>query len=181
MIENQKEVVEDLIDSKPKGKLTLPIKVIIIGCIIGLVFAGIGGIKQIAAKNTNKKREEDAIVKSEKMIKQANARLKEIEEEYYPLKEQYEEKQQECETIEVGSDGWFENQSKCQREASELRSRINDLEMEDIRIKNSDYNAYYQKVEPMSYIVFYIIGGSIAGLATLGAFIIYLVKGKKTY
>ena len=28
-------------------EITLPIKVIIIGCIIGLVVAGIGGIKQI--------------------------------------------------------------------------------------------------------------------------------------
>ena len=181
MPENQNEVVEELVDSNPKGKITLPIKVIIIGCIIGLVFAGIGGIKQIAAKNTNKERKEDAIARSEKMVEQANARLKEIEKEYYPLKDQYEKKQQECDAIVMGSEGWFENQKKCQTSAMEMKSRMNDLEMEDTKIKNSDYTAYYEEVEPMSYIIFYIIGGSIAGLAALGAFIIYLVKGKKTY
>lgn len=31
----------------------------------------------------------------------------------------------------------------------------------------------------MSYQIFYIVGSSIAILAVLGAFIIYLVKGKK--
>lgn len=49
------------------------------------------------------------------------------------------------------------------------------------RIKNKDYTVYYDEVKPMSYQIFYIIGASIAGLALLGAFIIYLVKGKKTY
>ena len=56
-----------------------------------------------------------------------------------------------------------------------------DLESEDSTIKNKDYTGYYQKVKPMSYQIFYIIGASIAGAALLGAFIIYLVKGKKTY
>ena len=58
---------------------------------------------------------------------------------------------------------------------------MNSLEMEDTVIKNKDYTVYYDKVKPMSYQIFYIIGASIAGLAILGAFIIYLVKGKKTY
>lgn len=53
--------------------------------------------------------------------------------------------------------------------------------MENAAIKNKDYTVYYDEVKPMSYQIFYIIGASIAGLALLGAFIIYLVKGKKTY
>lgn len=34
-------------------------------------------------------------------------------------------------------------------------------------------------VKPISYQIFYIIVGSIAGLVVLGTFIIYLVKEKK--
>ncbi|MBR2711189.1 MAG: hypothetical protein IKE89_01835 [Bacilli bacterium] len=53
--------------------------------------------------------------------------------------------------------------------------------MEDTLIKSKDYTVYYDLVKPMSYIIFYIIGAAVAVLALLGAFIIYLVKGKKTY
>lgn len=45
--------------------------------------------------------------------------------------------------------------------------------------KNKDYTVYYDLVKPMSCQIFYIIGGSIAGLVVLGTFIIYLVKEKK--
>ena len=62
-----------------------------------------------------------------------------------------------------------------------MQSRLSSLEMEDTEIKNKDYTGYYDLVKPMSYQIFYIIGASIAGVALLGAFIIYLVKGKKTY
>jgi len=162
-------------------KITLPIKIIIIGCIIGLIIAGIGGIKQISANKTNEERKQAAQKASEEAIAQANARLKEIEKEYYPLKEEHEKKQQECDAMDMTDADWFEKHSKCQREVSELKSRMNSLEMEDTAIKNKDYTGYYQKVKPMSYQIFYIIGASVAGAALLGAFIIYLVKGKKSY
>ena len=164
-----------------KKKIALPIMIIIIGCIIGLVVAGIGGIKQISAGKTNEERKQAALKASEEAIAAANVRLKEIGEEYYPLKEQYEKKQQECDSLNMSDPNWFANKSKCQREASEMRSRLSSLEMEDTAIKNKDYTGYYQKVKPMSYQIFYIIGASIAGAALLGAFIIYLVKGKKSY
>ena len=162
-------------------KITLPIKVIIIGCIIGLLIAGIGGIKQIAANKTNKERKEAALKQSQESVDAAKKRLKEIEDEYYPLKEEHEKKQQECDAIVTGSDGWFAAKNKCTREAQEMQSKLWDLESEDSAIKNKDYTVYYQKIKPMSYQIFYIIGASIAGLALLGAFIIYLVKGKKSY
>ncbi len=164
-----------------KKKITLPIKVIIIGCIIGLVVAGIGLFKQIDSKRINEERKEAALKQSQAAVDAANARLKEIEKEYYPLKEQLEKKEQECDAMNMRDSDWFEKHSKCQREASEMRSKMNSLEMEDSAIKNKDYTVYYDKVKPMSYQIFYIIGASIAGAALLGAFIIYLVKGKKTY
>ena len=164
-----------------KKKITLPIKVVIIGCLIGLVIAGIGLFKQIDSKRINEERKDAALKQSQAAVDAANARLKEIEKEYYPLKEQLEKKKQECDAMNMSDSDWFEKHSKCQREATEMRSKMNSLEMEDSAIKNKDYTVYYDKVKPMSYQIFYIIGASIAGLAILGAFIIYLVKGKKTY
>ena len=164
-----------------KKKITLPIKVIIVGCIIGLVVAGIGGIKQISAKKTNEERKQAALKSSEKAVAAANARLAEIEKEYNQIKTQYNAKADECDAIVTGSNGWFEKKNKCLREKQDLQSKMWDLESENSSIKNKDYTGYYQLVNPMSYQIFYIIGASIAGAALLGAFIIYLVKGKKTY
>lgn len=164
-----------------KKKIPLPIMIIIIGCVIGLLVVGIGGIKQLSAGKTNEERRQAALKASEEAIKAANERLIEIEEEYYSLKEQYEKKQQECNALNMSDPNWFSDRTKCLREANEMSSNISDLEMENSIIKSKDYTGYYQKVKPMSYQIFYIIGASIAGVALLGAFIIYLVKGKKSY
>ena len=167
--------------SLTQKKITLPIKIIIIGCIIGLIVAGIGVVKQIAANKTNEDRKQAALKASEEAVAKANARLKEIETEYNEVKAKYNAKADECDAIVTGSEGWFEKSSKCSREKQELQSQMWNLESEDRQIKNNDYTGYYQKVKPMSYQIFYIIGASIAGASLLGAFIIYLVKGKKTY
>ena len=164
-----------------KKKITLPIKVVIIGFVIGLVIAGVGVFKQIDSKKINNERKEAAEKQSQAAADAANARLKEIEEEYYPLKEQYEKKQQECDAMNMKDANWFEKHSKCQRESSELNSKIGSLELETTTIRNTDYTVYYDLVKPMSYQIFYIIGAAVAGLSLLGAFIIYLVKGKKSY
>lgn len=162
-------------------KITLPVKIIIIGCITGLIIAGIGGLKQLDSKRVNKERSNAALKQSETAIKAANKRLKEIEKEYNALKEQYEAKEQECDSMNMSDPNWYVNKNKCERESSDLSSKMTDLEQEDFTIKNKDYAVYYRNVDPMSYQIFYIIGASIAALALLGAFIIYLVKGNKSY
>ena len=164
-----------------KRKIRLPIKIIIIGCIIGIVIASIGGIKQIGAKKTNEERKKAAEKASKEAVKNANAKLKEMEKEYNSLKEDAEKKNLECDAMNMRDADWFEKHSKCQREASEMEERLNNLEMEATSIKNKDYTGYYNEVEPMSYQLFYIIGASVAGVSIIGAFIIYLVKGKKSY
>ena len=58
-----------------KKKITLPIKVIIIGCIIGLVVAGIGGIMQLNANRVNEQRKEAALNASKQAVAEANKRL----------------------------------------------------------------------------------------------------------
>ena len=62
-----------------------------------------------------------------------------------------------------------------------INSQIDNLESEQWNLTHANYTVYYDLVKPMSYQIFYIIGASIAGAALLGAFIIYLVKGKKSY
>ena len=161
--------------------LKLPYKVIIIGCILGLIVAGIGGIKNINANKTNEERKAAALKASEEAVEAANKRLAEIKIEYDRLKSELEAKEEECNSIKMGTDGWFENSSKCSNEKFQIKSSMTRLESEDTMIKNRDYTGYYQPVDPMSYQIYYIIGASIAGVALLGAFIIYLVKGKKSY
>lgn len=164
-----------------KKKLTLPIKIIIIGFIIGLVVAGIGGVRELNANKTNKQRSKDAYKQAYENKEKLEKRYAEIIEELKPLKAAEEQKNQECDSMSMSDSNWFTNHSKCQRELSDIEDKINDLETEKFKIENYDNTVYYQKVKPMSYQIFYIIGASIAGVSLLGAFIIYLVKGKKTY
>lgn len=179
-LNNQMSYYDGAQTSNKKG-ISLPIKVTIIGCIIALIFAGIGGFKQFNAKKTNDERKATALKKSKDAVKKANERLAEIEKEYANLKTEYEAKEIECDSIAFGSENWVQTKSKCSRELQKLQSKLWDLESEDSLIKSKDYTVYYQEVKPMTYLIFYIIGGSVAGLALLASFIIYLVKGKKTY
>ena len=96
-------------------------------------------------------------------------------------KEQLDTKTNECNSIVSNSDGQFEKKSKFLIGLNNLRNTLSSLELEDARIKSKDYTVYYDFVKPMSYQIFYIIGASIAKLALLGAFIIYLVKVEKKY
>ena len=161
--------------------ISLPIKVVIIGCVIGLIVAGVGGYKQFDSKKINEEREDAALKESENALKIANQRLSEIEKKYAELNTQLDAKEDECNSYELGSENWYQNSTRCSQEKIDLESEIFALESEIKLIKTRDYTGYYDIVEPMSYNIYYIIGASIAVLAILGAFIIYLVKGKKTY
>ena len=164
-----------------KKKLPLPILILIIFVCVGLVFAAVGLVKQVGAKKTNEERKNASVKAAKERVDAAKKRLAEIEKELAPLNESYEAKNQECDSMNMTAPGWFENHSKCQREATKINTQINELEMEKEELQNADYNAYYVPVKPMSYIIFYIIGGSVALLGAIAAFIIYLIKGKKTY
>lgn len=164
-----------------KKKLPLPLLILIIGTVIGIVVAGIGLIKQNAANKTNEERAQAAYKQSQEKVDAANKRLEEIKTEIDQLQDEYEAKKQECDSMNMRDSNWYADHTKCQREASSINSQITEIESEQWRLKNADYTVYYNLVKPMSYQIFYIIGGSIAGLAILGAFIIYLVKGKKSY
>lgn len=166
---------------KEKKKLPLPLLILIIGVVIGLVVAGIGLYKQFETKRINEERYNEAYKQSLENQEKLEKRYEEITEELKLLENQYETKKQECRAMSMSDANWFANHSKCQEEASKIYSQISELKTEKFQVEHSDNTVYYNKVEPMSYQIFYIIGGSIAGVAALGAFLIYLVKGKKTY
>ena len=98
--------------------ITLPIKIIIVGCIIGLITAGIGVYKQVDAQRINKERAEAALKASQEAVDKANTRLKEIESEYNTLKSQYETKNKECNSIDnnMNASDWYEKSTKCHNE-----------------------------------------------------------------
>lgn len=164
-----------------KKKLPLPLLILIISVIIGLVVAGIGLIKQGAAKKTNEERYQQAYKQSQERVEAAKKRLKEIENELSPLEEQKSSNEKECNSLNMLDPNWFADKTSCMAEVSKIDEQITELDNEKWELENANYNVYYNLVKPMSYQIFYIIGGAIAGLGALGAFIIYLVKGKKTY
>lgn len=164
-----------------KKKLPLPIIILIIGLVIGVLFAVFGFYKQTEAKKTNEKRYKQAYKLYQENVESAKKRYAEIEEELSALRPQYETKSQECDSLNMRDPNWFADKNKCDREASGFYSQISELESEQFELENSDYSVTYQNVDPMSYQIFYIIGASFFGVLALGAFIIYLVKGKKTY
>jgi len=164
-----------------KKKLPLPILVIIISLLIGVVIAGIGLIKQADAKKTNEERYQAAYEQALANKERLEKRYEEIVEALKPLKSQYEAKSQERDALSMSDPDWFAKNSKYMREIAEIQSQISDLELEQFQIEHYDNTVYYTKVEPMSYQIFYIIGASVFGLGLIGAFIIYLVKGKKSY
>ena len=69
-----------------KKKIALPIKIIIIGFIIGLVVAGIGGVRELNANKTNKQRSKDAYKQAYENKEKLEKRYAEIIEELKPLK-----------------------------------------------------------------------------------------------
>lgn len=164
-----------------KKKLPLPLLILIISIAIGLVIAGIGLVKQKSAKKTNEQRYQEAYQLSKQNAEKLNKRYAEITEELKSLKEQAETKQQQCNSLNMTDPNWFADQTKCQREVQDINSQMTELENEQLQIENYDNTVYYDSVKPMSYQIFYIVGGAIAGLGALAAFIIYLVKGKKSY
>lgn len=166
---------------KEKKKLPLPILILIIGLIIGFIFIAFGFYKQQDSKRINEERYQAAYKQSQEKVDAAKKRLEEIENELSTLKERYEQKKQECDSMDMKASNWFADHSKCQREASEINSQITDLESEQWSLEKGNYSVYYTEVDPKTYEIPYIIGACVIGVFMLGAFIIYLVKGKKSY
>ena len=162
-----------------KNNKKIAIRIFIVGLIIALVLCGIGYIKQNNAKKINEERRIQAGEQSQMAIDSANARLKEIEQEISLLKNQYNEKRNEGDSMDINAPNWFANHSRLQDEAMDIYSQINELETERFQIENADYRVFYPLVEPITYNIFYYIGAGVFALLSLIALIYFLVTRKK--
>ena len=162
-----------------KNNKKISIRIFAIGIMLALILCTIGVVKQNMAEKTNEERAQLALEQSQNAINNANARLQEIAQEIEPLKQQYEAKNQEAESLNVLSPDWFAKNSKLQREINNIYSQISALELEQFKIQNADYRVFYQLVEPITYNIFYFIGAGVFGVASLIALIYFLVTRKK--
>ena len=162
-----------------KNNKKISIRIFIVGLIISVILCGIGFLEQSNAKKENKEREQQAYQQSLNAVNAAEKRLEEIEKEKKPLIQQYEEKMQEADSLNMNAANWFSERTKLIREASNINDKINELEMEEFNIKNKDYTRYYDIVEPITYLIFYYIGAGIFGLMSIISLIYFLVTRKK--
>ena len=162
-----------------KNNKKISIRIFAIGIMLALILCTIGVVKQNMAEKTNKERAQLALEQSQNAINNANARLQEIAQEIEPLKQQYEAKNQEAESLNMLSPDWFAKNSQLQREINNIYSQISALELEQFKIQNADYRVFYQLVEPITYNIFYFIGAGVFGVASLIALIYFLVTRKK--
>lgn len=183
------ELVNDIKITNPEGEYKespieknnkkISIILLICGIIIALILCGIGLIKQQDAKKTNNEREQQATQQSQMAINNAKARLEEIEQEIIPLQEQYDAKLQEKNSLNMSDSNWFARSVQLQDEASDIYSKIADLQSEKFQIEKADYTVYYSLVKPITYLIFYYIGAGVFVVITLIALIYFLCTRKK--
>lgn len=178
-MENKEYLSEERYQQAKKKIIRISLIILIVGLVLGIGFIVAGVITQNNAKRINEERYNEAYKKSEENVAQANARLEEIETEKQALNTQIEQKQYECNSMDMMSPSWFADNSKCQGEVSSLRSELNELEMEQFQIENADYTELYTPVLPIKYLIFYFIGGGIIGLSCLVAGVFYLIAKKR--
>ena len=167
---------ESCVEKNNKG---IALKIFIVGLVISLILCGVGFLRQNNAKKTNEERAKQALAQSQANVDAAQKRYEEIQAEIVPLKEQYEAKKQEADSMNMSDSNWFANHSRVQREASEINSQISSLESEAWTLQNKDYTVYYSLVKPLTYLLFYYIAGGVFALLSLIALIYFLVTRKK--
>ncbi len=180
---NNNEVVKEIKETTDTNtkKIKLPLKVILVSLAISLLICGIGLYTQMDSARIEDERKEEALEQSQLKVDAAEERLSEIDKEVILLEEELATKSKEQSSLVMTDPNYFQDYSSLMTEISSLRNEINTLGVEKTQLTNASYTVYYDLIDPMTYNIFYIIGGSILGAGILGAFIIYLVKGKKTY
>ena len=114
-----------------KGKkiiMLIALIVLVVGLTIGgfLIYKGINE-KQKINNTTNEQAEKD------------KQRLKEIETEKEELNKKISDKKYECDSINMGTDSWFEKSNKCDNEVLSLEEQVDELESEEFDLENTDY------------------------------------------
>ena len=180
----EKELLNEEKYEKSKKKITIiSLVVFIITLLVGCSLIALGIIKTNTSKKDaekiNQERYNAAYQESQNQIAQAEQRLKEIASEKEALNLQYDAKEQECDSLDKFAGDWFSKVNQCEREASRIKSKINDLDTEERKLNNKNYNVYYDKVEAKNYIPLSVFGGVIIFIGGIISLSIYLMAKRR--
>ena len=152
-------------------------KICRISVIIFIVSILIGGslITTGIIKNNSSKKEA-AKIKEEK-VAAVDKRLTEIASEKQTLNKEYTDKEQECASLSMDDSDWFSKSNKCNNEASTIKSKINDLEMEEFKLNNAHNTNFFEIEKDYSYLI--IVGVFVIFIGGMVSLMFYIVSKKR--
>lgn len=178
---NQSETVDNVEKTSIKKKKSNKVLLIvfIIGLIIGLSLIIIGIFKQNHVKNLNKQNYESAQEELQNKLSDAKKRINEINNLLQDLNNNMDSLNKEESNLTMNSSNWFNKKSEIAYKKYEIQSQINTLQSEKTMLENTEFDVSYAIIEPITYRIFYYIGGAIIVCDILTVLIIYLIKKNK--
>lgn len=180
----KKELLNEENYQKSKKKIIMvALIVLIVALLLGGSLIALGIIKTNNSKKEieliNEERYNAAYEKSEAKKKANEIRLDEIASETETLNREYDQKQQECDSLSMNDKNWFAKANQCQREASTIKSKINELKTEEFELSNENYTVYYNKEYAKNYIFISILGGMLIIAGCSISLAIYLIAKRR--
>lgn len=181
---DKKEYLNEEWYQKVKKKITrISLIILIVSIVIGGGLIATGIIKTDSSKKEaakiNEERYNAAYKESEEKVAAAKQRLSDIATEKEALNKQYDSKNQECDSLNMRDSDWYTKVNQCHREASAIKSKINDLESEEFKLNNANYTVYYDKAIAKNYIFLSIIGGIVIFIGGMTALMVYVIAKKR--
>lgn len=154
--------------------------ILILGILLGGGFIAYGTIKTDEANKLNEQRAADAAKETETKQTAAQQRLSDIASEQATLEAEHEAKQQECDSLDMQASDWLANRNKCDREASDIQAKINNLSVEQFELSNSKQTTIYNLEKPEKYYVFYFIGAFCIISSLMASLAIFLITKRRS-
>ncbi|MBE6160803.1 MAG: hypothetical protein E7158_01090 [Firmicutes bacterium] len=182
---NEKKYLnEEKYQQAKKKIIRISLIIFIISLLIGGGLIATGIIKTNSSKKEaeriNKERYDAAYKESEEKVNAANARLDEIAKELETLNEQYNNKKQECDSLNMSDSDWYATVNQCHREASTISSKIQDLENEKFKLETANYKVYYDLAKSEDYKFTYCAtGGMVLFFGIIVSLSVYLIAKRR--
>ena len=183
-MKEKKEYLTEENYEKAKKKLTkLSLIVLIVGLIIGITLISIGVVKKNNNAKENAERKHQATIEAAKKERENRRRLEEMEHEIESYEKIIDKQQEECDGIKMGTESWFQERNKCDRQVSRLKEKQSDLKMKMASLKSEmkikDYTNVYTTIPPIKHLIFYYIGGFIILASCIISLNIYLISKRR--
>ena len=182
-MEKKEFLTEENYEKGKKKIKSIALIILIVGVVLGGALIATGIIKtkssKTEAEKVNEERYNAAYKESEEKVAAAKERLSEIDTEKKTLSAQYDSKSQECDSLNMTDSDWYTKVNQCRREASTIKSKINELESEKFELENASYKVYYEPQIAKNYIFLSIIGGIIIIISCSVSLSIYLFAKRR--